>query len=150
MEYNYTKPRMPISAMYASPGPCYALPTLVGYEGHDPRSVHYRAPAYGFGIHHAVFDDNCSPGPVYFPDPKMYNNGKDGSPHWSLAMRLDDLKPFLTPSPFAYRPEDAKRLVWYTYPEYSFGIRHRNVRSDNTPGADKHTKTPYKHTYTQI
>ena len=30
MVYEYTKPRMPIAAMYASPGPCYGLPSLVG------------------------------------------------------------------------------------------------------------------------
>ena len=39
--YEYTKPRKPIAAMYNSPGPCvYGLPTLVGREKHDPRSVH--------------------------------------------------------------------------------------------------------------
>jgi len=39
MVYEYTKPRMPIAAMYASPGPCYGLPSLVGRTvcNGDPR-----------------------------------------------------------------------------------------------------------------
>lgn len=50
-----TKPRGPIAAMYNSPGPCYALPTLVGQPGHDFRSVHNKKPAWVFGIRHGKF-----------------------------------------------------------------------------------------------
>ena len=53
--YNYTKPRGPVAAMYGSPGPCYALPGLVGQPNHDPRSVHNMAPSYPFGIRHGEF-----------------------------------------------------------------------------------------------
>ena len=45
-----TKPRVPIAATYASPGPIYGLPTLVGRKKHDPRSVHACAPAHVFGL----------------------------------------------------------------------------------------------------
>ena len=51
-DYNYTKPRGPVAAMYSSPGPCYALPGLVGQPNHDPRSVHNKGPSYPFGIRH--------------------------------------------------------------------------------------------------
>ena len=33
-----TRPRGPIAAMYASPGPAYGLPPLTGYNDHDARS----------------------------------------------------------------------------------------------------------------
>ena len=70
--YNYTRPRQPIAAMFSSPGPCYGLPGLVGQQQHDTRSVHRKYPAWNFGIRHGKFRDDCSPGPCYFPDPKIY------------------------------------------------------------------------------
>ena len=70
--YNYTRPRQPIAAMFSSPGPCYGLPSLVGQQNHDIRSVHQKYPAWNFGIRHGKFRDDCSPGPCYFPDSKIY------------------------------------------------------------------------------
>jgi len=67
--YECTKPRVPIAASYKGPGPCYALPGLVGRQQHDPRSRHHRAPAYHFGIRPAQYADERSvgPGPCYLP-----------------------------------------------------------------------------------
>ena len=70
--YNYTRPRQPIAAMFSSPGPCYALPGLVGQRNHDVRSVHIKYPGWPFGVRHGKYQDECSPGPCYFPDSKIF------------------------------------------------------------------------------
>ena len=134
MVYNYTKPRGPIAAMYSSPGPCYALPGLVGQPRHDPRSVHYKGPAYPFGIRHGKFKDECSPGPTYYPSPKIYRDGQDGTPHYSLYSRPRDSTLFKTPGPGAYSPERAGPTAKSSPPAYSFGTRHRGRKTDNVPG----------------
>lgn len=134
MVYNSTKPRMPIMAMYSSPGPCYALPGIVGQRSHDPRSVHYKGPAYPFGIRHGKFRDDCSPGPCYLPDSKQFRDGKDGTPHYSLYSRPRDLKTFCTPGGPAYRPEEAGEMTKHRAPAYSFGSRQRHRRTDSCPG----------------
>ena len=134
MVYNYTKPRGPIAAMYGSPGPCYALPGLVGQGFHDPRSEHSKAAAYPFGIRHGKFKDECSPGPCYYPNPKISRNGHDGTPLYSLYSRQKDTQVFKTPGPGAYTPEGSGPSAHYRHPAYSFGTRHRHRRTDNTPG----------------
>lgn len=87
-----TQRRGPIAAEYSSPGPCYALPGLIGQPGHDTRSVHHKGPAYPFGLKRAKFTDECSPGPKYQPENKIFKDGKDGTPHYSLSSRNRDLK----------------------------------------------------------
>ena len=88
-----TKRRGPIAAEYSSPGPAtYGLPGLIGQPGHDTRSVHLRGPAYPFGLKRAKFADECSPGPKYKPDIKIFRDGKDGTPHYSLSSRHKNLK----------------------------------------------------------
>lgn len=134
MVYNYTKPRGPIAAMYSSPGPCYGLPGLVGQKSHDPRSLHNKGPAYPFGIRHGKFRDDCSPGPCYLLNPKVYKDGTDGTPHYSLYGRQRDSTQFKVPGPGAYSPEKVGPTAHYRHPAYSFGIRHKNRRTDNTPG----------------
>jgi len=104
--YNYTRPRGPISAMYASPGPCYMLPTLTGYILHDPRSVHPMAPAWIIGAKISERYDRPGPGPAgYLPDPKMLNSGWDGAPHWSICTLVKPLVPFNVPGPPHYKRE---------------------------------------------
>lgn len=132
--YKYTQPRRPIMAQFSSPGPCYQLPGLVGQKQHDTRSVHVKAPAWNFGIRHGKFKDDCSPGPAYFPDPKIYRDGKDGTPHYSLYSRNADLQGFKPPGPGAYSPEDTGPTGKPMPPQYSFGLRHRQRRTDQTPG----------------
>jgi len=139
MVYEYTKPRGPIAAMYSSPGPCYALPGLVGHKSHDPRSVHSKAPGYAFGIRHGKWRDDCSPGPCYYPNPKIYRNGIDGTPHYSLYSRPKESSMFKVPGPGAYSPEKSGPSAHYMPPRYSFGSRHRHGRLDNTPAANCYT-----------
>lgn len=142
MVYNYTKPRRPITASFNSPGPCYGLPSLVGHQQHDPRSVHSRGPAYPFGlvVHSGSSTDGHGiPGPAnYAPDPKIHRTGRDGTPSFSLQSRHDDLSSAhlrATPGPGAYAPENAgptaRRVVT---PSFSFGSRHRCRSTSDMPG----------------
>jgi hypothetical protein len=135
MVYQQTVPRGPISAMYSTPGPAYSLPGLIGTNEHDPRSVHNKGPAYSFGLKSGKFKDECSPGPAYYPNPRITKEGKDGTPAYSLYSRHADLKNSSTPGPGNYKPED-KRVMENAYnkmPAYTFGIKHRYRGSDNTP-----------------
>lgn len=134
-----TKPRGPIAAMYSSPGPCYGLPGLTGQVNHDGRSVHFKGPAYIFGIRHGKFQDDCSPGPCYLPQAKYYRDGQDGTPHYSLYSRNPDLTSFKTPGPGAYNAEVNGPNTTYSAPKYSFGTRHRSRRTDNTPGPNNYS-----------
>ncbi|KAL4232890.1 Outer dense fiber protein 3 [Mactra antiquata] len=139
MVYNYTKPRGPIAAMYSSPGPCYALPGLVGQKTHDPRSEHNKGPAYPFGVRHGKFFDDCSPGPCYYPNPKCYRDGLSGVPHYSLYSRTKDAEKFKAPGPGAYSPEKAGQSTHYKHPSYVFGSRFKSRRTDNTPAPNNYT-----------
>ncbi|ESP01089.1 hypothetical protein LOTGIDRAFT_200481 [Lottia gigantea] len=139
MVYNYTKPRGPIAAMYSSPGPCYGLPSLVGLQTHDPRSSHNKNPAYSFGVRHGRYRDDCSPGPCYYPDPKIYRSGKDGTPHYSLYSRQEHGTVFKTPGPGSYSPESSGPSANFRHPAYSFGNRPRHRKSDNSPAANSYT-----------
>jgi hypothetical protein len=138
MVYNYTKPRGPIAAMYSSPGPCYGLPGLVGQNQHDPRSVHNRGASYSFGIRHGKWRDDSSPGPCYLPNAKIYRDGMDGTPHYSLYGRQRGTTSFKTPGPGAYTPEKSGPSAMYRPPAYSFGTRHRHRRTDNSPAANSY------------
>lgn len=139
MVYEYTKPRCPIAAMYSSPGPAYGLPTLVGEKCHDPRSVHYKYPAYSFGVRHGKFKDGTGPGPCYYPNPKVYRDGHDGTPHYSLYARQNDCNAFKTPGPGAYSPENAGESAHHRPPAYSFGSRNRHRQTDNIPAPNSYS-----------
>jgi len=139
MVYNYTKPRAPIAAMHASPGPCYGLPGLCGANAHDPRNVHAKMPSYSFGIKHGKLVDDASPGPCHLPSHKIYKDGKDGTPHYSLYARHRELTQFKTPGPGAYQPEAAGASSHFHHPQYSFGLRHRHRRMDKTPASNAYT-----------
>eukprot|EP00919_Chromeraceae_sp_WS-2016_P034325 GHVR01081292.1.p1 GENE.GHVR01081292.1~~GHVR01081292.1.p1 ORF type:complete len:253 (-),score=5.14 GHVR01081292.1:720-1478(-) len=142
MVYNYTKPRVPIAAMYSGPGPSYGLPGLVGHPKHDPRSGHYRNPAYSFGVKHGKWRDDCSPGPAHLPMSKIYKDGKDGTPHYSLYSRRKDLTAFHTPGPGAHSPETSGQSAYARHPAYSFGARTRLRRTDDSPAPNAYALDP--------
>jgi len=141
-DYNYTKPRGPVAAMFGSPGPCYGLPGLVGQPHHDPRSVHNRGPAYPFGLRHGKFSDDSSPGPAYLPTAKTYRDGKDGTPHYSLYSRPKDQASFTTPGPGAYKPENSGPNTKPTAPKYSMAARTKSRGTDTTPGPNAYGLDP--------
>ena len=138
MTYTPAVPRGPISAMYSTPGPAYALPGLLGHKEHDPRSVHHKGASYSFGLKSGKFKDECSPGPAYYPNPRITREGKDGTPAYSLYSRHADKANFNTPGPGNYKPEDKKVMetAFNKQPSYTFGSKHKYRGSDNTPGND--------------
>lgn len=138
MVYQYTIPRGPIAAMYSSPGPCYALPGLMGQSLHDPRSVHAKGPAFPFGVRHGKWKDDCSPGPCYYPNPKLYRDGQDGTPHYSINGRQREISSSCTPGPGQYRPEKSGPTTGQQAPSYSFGTRRRQRATDNTPSPNSY------------
>ncbi|KAL8613681.1 hypothetical protein ACOMHN_029773 [Nucella lapillus] len=136
MPYNYTVPRGPIAAMYTSPGPSYALPGLCGHVNtpHDPRSQHNRQPAYSFGKKPPLPPLGCSPGPKYYPNPKMNRNGMDGTPQYTLHTRHAELTSFKTPGPAAYSPEKGfPSSTTPTAPAISLHRRLSDISSFKTP-----------------
>ncbi|KAL8606765.1 hypothetical protein ACOMHN_049594 [Nucella lapillus] len=142
MVYNYTIPRAPIAAMYSSPGPCYGLPTLVGQiaHPHDPRSVHFKNPAYTFGLKPPLKSNDFSPGPKYLPNRKMYRDGMDGTPHYSMTAKRAMMPPFNTPGPGSYRPEkNFPCSTQPTAPVYSMGDRTRLRSLDKTPAPNSYS-----------
>ena len=136
MVYTQTVPRGPISAMYSTPGPAYALPGIIGQKDHDPRSVYFKGAAYSFGLKSGKFKDECSPGPAYYPNPKITREGKDGTPAYSLYSRHADKLNFNVPGPGAYKPEEnaVMETAYNKQPAYTFGIKHKSRGSDNNPG----------------
>ena len=135
MVYHHTQPRAPIAAMFKSPGPAtYGLPGLVGHPTHDPRSTQNKYPAYSFGVKHGKLKDDCSPGPCYLPSHKIYKDGQDGTPHYSLYGRYKDQSEFKVPGPGAYSPEKVGPSAHYHHPQYSFGLRTRQRKNDTNPG----------------
>jgi hypothetical protein len=121
--------------MYSTPGPAYGLPGIVGVQNHDPRSVHKKGPAYSFGLKSGKFKDECSPGPAYYPNPKITKDGKDGTPAYSLYSRHNELNKHQTPGPGNYKPEGkgAMESAYHKMPAYSFGLKNKSRGSDNTP-----------------
>lgn len=130
--YQPTKARGPIAAMFASPGPRYALPSNTGTTQHDIRKK--KAPAYSFGVRHRKFTDDCSPGPRYLVDPRISRFGSNGEPHYSLYSRPIDPQQFSTPGPGNYSPEKAGKSAKFSAPAYSFGGRTRGSKFDKCPG----------------
>ncbi|XP_040199101.1 outer dense fiber protein 3-like [Rana temporaria] len=134
------RPIGPISALYTSPGPKYALPGTTGYNQHDPSK--YRAPAYSAGIRRLIFDDNCSPGPKYLVPANITIRGKVGTPAYSLYGRPKDLNAFSTPGPGSYVIESAEKYAYRSAPKYSLGSRTRTFSNDQTPGPAAYTLPP--------
>jgi len=135
-----TVPRGPISAMYSTPGPAYGLPGLTGSRT-DPRSSHKQSPSYSFGSKIGKFKNECSPGPVYFPNVKITKQGKDGTPSYSLYGRHNDKIGFNTPGAGTYKPEEERVMnaTFQKLPAYSFGLKHNTKQTFQTPAANYYT-----------
>lgn len=137
-DYEYTRPRAPVAAAYTGPGPCYRLPGLLGTAGHDPRSVHTRAPSYHFGLRFADRSGGGrdGPGPCYMPSPHVYRDGKEVAPHCVIVNTRAEPKVLVTPGPAAYAPRVDAVSYYAKPPAFSIAkARSRSRRSrDTTPG----------------
>lgn len=125
-------------------GAYYALPSLVGYTNHDPRSDYNRGPAYTFAGRKINDNKNSSPGPIYAFNPKLYKTGKDGAPRFSVRGRMKEPVFFSTPGPNPDKPEDFDAFCRHRAPAYSFGGRNQQKTSDATPGNQGFTFSPSK------
>ncbi|XP_078076950.1 ciliary microtubule associated protein 1A-like [Mustelus asterias] len=126
------RPRGPIAAFYRSPGPKYGLPGSTGFIQHD--ATKYKSPAYSFGVTHARFTMDSSPGPAYLIPSLLTRRGKDGTPAYSLYGRPKDLNPFQTPGPGTYSPEKAGKSAFSASPSFSIAGRTQGFRTDRSPG----------------
>jgi len=63
----------------------------------------------------------------------------DGTPHYSLYGRQQDGTSFKPPGPGAYSPEGSGPSSKPMPPAYSFGVRHKHRKTDNTPAANCYT-----------
>ncbi|PIK41101.1 outer dense fiber protein 3 [Apostichopus japonicus] len=134
--YQPTKARGPIAAMFASPGPRYALPSNTGTTQHDIRKK--KAPAYSFGVRHRKFTDDCSPGPRYL----VTQGYLDLAAMESLIIlysRPIDPQQFSTPGPGNYSPEKAGKSAKFSAPAYSFGGRTRGSKFDKCPAPNNYS-----------
>lgn len=136
--YQPTRPLQPIAAMYNGPGPGqYLLPGGTGTQRCDPRKKTF--PAYSFGIRHANFTDDCSPGPRYLTNPRITRKGMSGEPHYSLYSRPGDPKTFSTPGPGRYSPEKAGQNAYKKAASYSFGARTKGSKHDKSPAPNSYS-----------
>jgi len=127
------RPRGAIGAHFKSPGPKYSLPSTIGMDGHDGRKK--QAPAHSFGMRHAKFSSDVSPGPgAYAISSSTTRKGTDGTPKYSLYGRHKSISIFSTPGPGAYFPEKSGKSAYYCAPTYSLSGRTKGHSSDQSPG----------------
>ncbi|CAH3196543.1 unnamed protein product [Porites evermanni] len=142
-QFQRTRPRVPISAMFSGPGAArYFLPNCTGFVGHDFSKL--KAPAYSFGTKNK---DNLrastTPGPAaYSLEKGLTRNGTDGSEKYSLSGRTKLGGSFQTPAPWDYGPEKKPVMKHRFPPSYSFGSRTPYNKKDNFPGPDTYTMPP--------
>lgn len=133
--YPYTKPRMPIAAQFANPGPIYGAPPLIGEKDHDFRSVHVKAPSYSFGLKSDIFTNSRSPGPAaYGPDTKLTRHGMHTVPKYSIGQILNPYIKEVTPGPSDYDTSKANNVLWTKAPEYLIGKYLTESTFNITPG----------------
>lgn len=136
-DWTPTKPRGPIAASFSGPGPgSVALPPGLGCK----TAINKRLfPQYTFGVRHASFSDDCSPGPCYLVNPRLTRFGKSGEPHYSQYGRAKDMAKFNVPGPGAYSPEKAGQMAHYHAPKYSLSSRTQGNKFDKTPAPNSYS-----------
>ncbi|XP_054774984.1 ciliary microtubule associated protein 1A-like [Lytechinus pictus] len=134
--YTPTKPRAPIAASFAGPGPNVLLPSNIGQ---GTAMTKRQMPIYSFGIRHRSFTTDCSPGPCHNYPSKVTRRGNDGTPHYSLYDRPKDITTFKTPGPGAYSPEKAGVSSHFHAPAYSLRSRTKGVKCDKSPAPNSYT-----------
>lgn len=139
MSTGENKPPIQIAARQRGPGPgSYALPSTIGSLDHDKRMK--VEPAYSFGLRlpNSIFTKSIGIGPGYMIEKNHTRYGKDGTPSYSILGRPVDLKPFSTPSPYAYSPEKCHPQGEKHAPVYSMGSRTKLRKQDQIPAANSY------------
>nr|XP_057930731.1 outer dense fiber protein 3-B isoform X1 [Doryrhamphus excisus]XP_057930732.1 outer dense fiber protein 3-B isoform X1 [Doryrhamphus excisus]XP_057930733.1 outer dense fiber protein 3-B isoform X1 [Doryrhamphus excisus]XP_057930734.1 outer dense fiber protein 3-B isoform X1 [Doryrhamphus excisus]XP_057930735.1 outer dense fiber protein 3-B isoform X1 [Doryrhamphus excisus] len=128
------RPRGPIAALYSSPGPKYALPSLTGSSKHDPTKC--KAPSYSFRASYDISKQDNSPGPKHLIPSNITKNGRDGTPAFSFGSRPKDLTRDQVPAPNRYHLENADKYTYHSSPSYTLSGRWKQVIESNqtTPG----------------
>ncbi|KAG5310549.1 ODF3A protein, partial [Acromyrmex insinuator] len=135
MEGKENKPGI-LSCIIKGPGPVYKLPTLVGYNGHDPSR--YRNPAYSIRARTDIKASVIGPGPHYNVR-NLTKSGSDNPPAYTIRGRKAWIMPDHVPGPGAYSPElcppmNHNRRV----PAYSIKSRGVTKFLDEGPGPNSY------------
>uniref|UniRef100_A0A3Q3DHW1 Ciliary microtubule associated protein 1B n=1 Tax=Hippocampus comes TaxID=109280 RepID=A0A3Q3DHW1_HIPCM len=136
------RPRGPIAALYSSPGPKYALPSLTGSTLHDPTK--HKAPSFSFRAHYDISTQETSPGPKHLIPSNITKNGRDGTPAFSFGSRPKDAVRAQVPAPNHYHLESSDKVTYHTSPSYTLSGRWKQVAQSNqtTPGPASNTLPP--------
>lgn len=68
-----------------------------------------------------------SPGPIYLPDYKVFNTGREKSPAYYLSSRPKTSTLHETPGPANYAPEKHSTVSKPTTPAFTFSRRHKHL-----------------------
>nr|XP_009858590.1 outer dense fiber protein 3-like [Ciona intestinalis] len=129
-----------IAARERGPGPGrYALPTSVGFKGHD--FTKHMKPSYSFGqrLDNSMFSKDVSPGPKYHVNPRFTRSGPEGEPKYSMLARQPDPNVFRPPGPGTYDNHRVFPQGERAAPAYSMGGRTRYRKRDCHPAANAYT-----------
>ncbi|XP_048513047.1 outer dense fiber protein 3-like [Athalia rosae] len=126
------KPKLSCAAK-ASPGPAYLLPSLVGYNGHDPSR--YRCPAFTMRTRVGTNILGFGPGPRYNIEGQT-NYGVQKAPAYTIGFRDGGKMASCSgPGPGAYSPEKCPPMNHSVRPAaFSMKRRTNDHMSGDGPG----------------
>ncbi|XP_034936183.1 outer dense fiber protein 3B isoform X3 [Chelonus insularis] len=143
-----------LSCKSKGPGPAYKLPSLMGYEKHDPSRS--RNPAFSIRSRHNEKDNiTTGPGPNRYDTYHLTRNGPENPPAFSLAGRAKFIVLGFGPGPGAYHPEKCPPMNHTKRsPAFSLKPRRKNQYLDSSsPGPNAYIipaclgpKIPHKKT----
>ncbi|XP_008058859.1 outer dense fiber protein 3-like protein 1 [Carlito syrichta] len=128
-----------VMATIRGPGPAkYLRASCTGYIDHDISL--FQGPAYTLHTRHSEkrIADTCSPGPCYFPDPKITRFGISSCPQVPMEERISNLRLSPTPASCHYFFEKIPPPGERTAPQYTFGYRCPYRVSDPNPAPNRY------------
>ena len=118
-----------------SPGPVYGLPSMTGYNDHDPRSNYPKNPAFSLSPRREGGAVNTQPGPgQYDISDKVYRQGKEHGRNIQITGRDPDKHGNQNPGPGQYDPQNAEAKTHKGQPAFSFGAKGSEQKIDVLPG----------------
>jgi len=103
------------------------LPSCIGSANHD--FTREKRPAYSIGVKLSTHYESGTPGPVYYPDPRVIKTGRAHVPACHLAGRPKEYSLWATPGPGAYKPETHNPPDKPSIPAYTIAARHKELSS---------------------